>query len=137
MKKFIRVQSNINIDVTPGLLYVDMTNEDAHVPDRFRVASAWVQSRIAIREGAHLYPAVIQNWGSVKSLVKSGKLTLGTETDEGDDTAQEMYDRLDREEKKYRERTAAAKADQIRSAKSGAASSARRIAKLEEPEAEG
>ena len=142
MGKFIRVQSDVNIDVTPGLRYIDMTNEDAHVPDRFRVASAWIQSRISIRKGAHYYPAKIQNWGSVISLIDHGKITLGTECDEIPDEAEaklagEMLARLEREEAKYAERSAAAKRDQMRSARSQQARGAKRIVKLEEEESAG
>lgn len=142
MGKFIRVQSDINIDVTPGLMYIDMTNEDAHIPDRFRVASAWIQSRISIRQGAHYYPAKIKNWGSVISLVDHGQITLGTECDEIPDAeeaklAGDMLARLEREEAKYAERSAAAKRDQMRGAKSAQARSAKRIVKLEEEESAG
>ena len=119
MSKFIRIQSTKNIEVTEGLQSIDMTNRDAHVPDRFRVASAWVQTRVLIREGAGYYPAIIKDWGSVKALQKDGVLTLGEETDECDDpVANETYERVMREKEKYLQRAAAAKADAINGAKS-------------------
>ncbi len=114
MKKYIRVQSEKDIDVTEGLQSIDMTNKDAAVADRLRVASAWVQTRVPIRKGAHDYPAVIQNWPSVKSLVEHGVITLGVESDETNDAkAVEIYERYMREKQKYLDRAAAAKADAI------------------------
>lgn len=114
MKKYIRVQSEKDIDVTEGLQAIDMTNKDAAVADRLRVAGAWIQTRIPIRKGAHDYPAVIQNWPSVKSLVNCGVITLGVESDETtEEKAVEMYERYYREKQKYLDRAAAAKADAI------------------------
>ena len=119
MKKFIRIQSEKDIDVTEGLQSIDMTNKDAHVPDRLRVASAWVQTRIPIRKGAHDYPAVVQNWGSVKSLIAHGVITLGLESDTTNEPeAEAMYEKYYREKEKYLARAAAAKADAIAGAKS-------------------
>ena len=119
MAKFIRIQSTRNIDVTEGLQSIDMTNRDAHVPDRFRVASAWVQTRVAIRMGTGYYPAIIKDWGSVKALVANGTFTLGEETDEvTDPVAIETYERIAREKQKYLDRAAAAKVDAINGAKS-------------------
>lgn len=118
MSKFIRIQSNRTIEVTEGLQSIDMTNRDAHVPDRFRVASAWVQTRVLIREGVGYYPAIIKDWGSVVALQKDGVLTLGEETDECDDpNAIATYERVMREKEKYLQRAAAAKADAINGVK--------------------
>lgn len=112
MKKFIRIQSTKNIEVTEGLTGIDMTNPDAHVADRLRVASAWVQTRVLVREGIGYYPAIIKDWGSTKALVKDGVFTLGDETDDCDDPkAIETYDRVMRERKKYEDRAKEAKAD--------------------------
>ena len=121
MAKFIRIQSTRNIDVTEGLQSIDMTNRDAHVPDRFRVASAWGQTRVSIKVGAGYYPAMIKDWGSVKALVADGTFTLGEETDDVDDPAAiETYERVVKEKQKYIDRAAAAKADAINGARSTA-----------------
>lgn len=115
MKKFIRIQSEKNIEVTEGLTHIDMTNLDARVPDRLRVASAWVQSRILIRKGSGLYPAIIQTWDTVLALVKDGVLTLGFETDECDNPeAEEMYKRVERAHMDYERRLAQTEADRDR-----------------------
>lgn len=114
MKKFVRIQSEMNIEVTEGLQSIDMTNRDAHVADRLRVASAWVQSRVMIRKGAGWYPACIQDWSSVKSLVRNRVLTVGVEADECDD--QEAYAILQRVENAHRDyeaRSEAARTDSI------------------------
>lgn len=143
MKKFIRIQSTRNIEVTEGLTCIDMTNLDARVGDRLRVASAWVKSRILIRKGVGLYPAIVQEWNTVKSLVKDGTLTLGFETDECDDpAAQEMYNRVERAHKDYEMRTAQAEADRERAEESrrsfdnrDAAATANRRAATRKPKA--
>lgn len=116
MKKFIRIQSTKNIEVTEGLTCIDMTNLDARVADRLRVASAWVKSRILIRQGVGFYPAIIQEWNTVKTLVNDGTLTLGFETDECDEpAAYEMYNRVERAHRDYEMRVAQAEADRSRS----------------------
>lgn len=116
MKKFIRIQSTKNIEVTEGLTCIDMTNLDARVADRLRVASAWVKSRILIRQGVGFYPAIIQEWNTVKALVNDGTLTLGFETDECDEpAAYEMYNRVERAHRDYEMRVAQAEADRCRS----------------------
>lgn len=116
MKKFIRIQSTKNIEVTEGLTCIDMTNLDARVADRLRVASAWVKSRILIRQGVGFYPAIIQEWNTVKALVNDGTLTLGFETDECEEpAAYEMYNRVERAHRDYEMRVAQAEADRCRS----------------------
>lgn len=115
MKKFIRIQSTKNIEVTEGLTCIDMTNLDARVADRLRVASAWVKSRILIHQGVGFYPAIIQEWNTVKALVNDGTLTLGFETDDCDDpAAYEMYARVERAHHDYEMRVAQAEADRCR-----------------------
>lgn len=113
MKKFVRIQSEMNIEVTEGLQSIDMTNRDAHVADRLRVASAWVQSRVMIRKGSGVYPACIQNWDSVKALAAIGKLTVGAETDEGDAEAEEILKRVENAHRDYQMRSEAARTDSI------------------------
>ena len=114
MKKFVQIQSSKNIEVTEGLIGIDMTNKDAHVPDRLRVASAWVQTRVLVRTGQHWYPGFIQEWNSVKALVADKILTIGAESDTTDEQeAIDAYERVTREMAKREQRAAAAKADEI------------------------
>ena len=137
MSKFIRIQSERTITVTEGLQSIDMTNRDAHVPDRFRVASAWVQTSVQVKKGVGYYPAILKDWGSVKALVADGTFTLGEETDNVDDPkAIETYERVMREKQKYADRAAAAKADAA--IKSGAAvkrAGAKKVVEVEVNEA--
>lgn len=113
MKKFVKIQSDVNIEVTEGLQSIDMTNRDAHVADRLRVAPAWVQTRVMIKRGAGVYPACIQYWATVKALADNGVLTIGTETDEGDATAEETLARLEHAQAEREHRAEAAKNDSI------------------------
>lgn len=115
MKKFVRIQSEKNIEVTPDLQYIDMTNPDAHVGDRLRVAGQWIQMRVLIRKGTGLYPSCVQNWSTVKSLEKGGVLTVGEETDEcTDEETLATAHRLELAQRNYEQRKQAALADQER-----------------------
>lgn len=116
MKKFIRLQSTRNITVTPGLLNIEMTNPNAHVADRLRVASVWTQFCVKIHTGVGYYPAQIKDWGSVKALVEDGVFTLGEETDDcqgdpGAAEAEEMYNKLKEAERRAKSTARKAKAD--------------------------
>lgn len=73
----VRIQSSKTITVTKGLQHVDVTNADAHVPDRLKVSPSWQKSSILIRQGVGLYPAEIKEWNTVKALAKDGILTIG------------------------------------------------------------
>ena len=113
MKKFVKIQCDVNIEVTEGLQSIDMTNRDAHVADRLRVAPAWVQTRVLIRKGAGVYPACIQHWSTVKALAANGTLTIGAETDEGDEAAEEQLAKLERARNERENRAEAARNDSI------------------------
>ena len=108
MKKFVRVESQINVVVSAGLQSINMSNKDAHVADRLNVKSAWVGTRIMIKKGTGYYPAEIKDWASVKSLAANKKLTVGEEVDEvpNDPEATEKVDKernkLNNEIKKYK-----------------------------------
>ena len=108
MKKFVRIQSNIDIMVSAGLQTIDMSNRDAHVADRFNVKSAWVGTRVLITKGMNYYPSEIAAWDSVKALAKDKLLTIGEEVDEVPGTAEEVKkvedtkEKLTKEIKKYK-----------------------------------
>jgi hypothetical protein len=113
-RRFIRIAATKSIRVTEGLQAIDMTNRDAHIGDRFRVASAWVDTMILIKTGSNLYPVMIKNWDSVKALTKEGILTLGEETDEcNDPDTIKDYDRIKAGEAHYSEMAKAARTDAI------------------------
>ena len=85
-KDYIYIQSNISIVVTAGLQNENVTNPDAHVPDRLKVNPVWPKLRMMIKAGRHIYPKLIIEWNSVKALVKDGVLTIGEEVDSPNDT---------------------------------------------------
>ena len=77
-QKFISIQSPINITVTPGLHAQDVTNPDAHIPDRLKVQPLWPKVTVDIFQGVRNYPAEIAEWPTVKALVKDKVLTIGS-----------------------------------------------------------
>ena len=89
MKKFIRIQSSINIRVTGGLQSINATNFKSPNADRLNVKPAWTGLMCLIKEGVHYYPSEIKNWSTVKSLAESGKITIGKESDTIADKAEE------------------------------------------------
>lgn len=87
MKKFVTIHSDINITVTPGLQNKDVTNPDAHVPDRLKVSPSWSSCLVDIKKGAGVYPSEIVNWPTVKALVANKTFTIGeyVDSDEPED----------------------------------------------------
>ena len=83
MKDYVKIQSTTTIHVTPGLQYRDVTNPDAHVPDRLKVHPTWAKCVICITAGVGIYPSEIVEWDSVKALAKCNILTIGDFVDEG------------------------------------------------------
>lgn len=84
-KQFVRIQSSVTINVTAGLHNQDVTNKDAHVPDRLKVNPLWSKMTCLIREGVGIYPAMICEWPTVKALAKDAVLTIGEYLDSADD----------------------------------------------------
>lgn len=78
MAKFVQIQSDVTIRVTTGLQNKDVTNPDAHVPDRLKVNPEWPKYQVLICKGAHRYPAEIAEWASVKALAADKILTIGS-----------------------------------------------------------
>lgn len=76
MNKVIRIQSSKTITVTSGLQHKDVTNPNAHVQDRLKVAADWPKYSIQILEGVGEYPAEIADWPTVKALVACGVMTI-------------------------------------------------------------
>lgn len=89
MKDYVYIQSTISIMVTAGLQYDDVTNPDAHIPDRLKVNPVWPKLRIMIKAGRHVYPKLVTEWPTVKALVKDGILTIGEEVDSPDNAKME------------------------------------------------
>lgn len=86
MKKYVQIQSNINIVVHPGLGYNDYTKKDSDVPNRLKIAPTWPKDKVMIKKGQHLYESKITEWPSVKALEKDGVLTVGQSFDNLDGT---------------------------------------------------
>lgn len=105
MKPYIRIQSSRTITVTAGLQNNDLTNADAHIPDRLKVSACWPKATVQILEGAHVYPSVIAQWNTVKALANDGILTIGEELDSADDKVKEMADELALNMKRIEEET--------------------------------
>lgn len=95
-KAFVRIQSNATINVTMGLQNQDVTNADAHVPDRLKVNPLWPKLTVLIRQGVHWYPSEIAEWPTVKALVEDKVLTIGEFSDscEEQDETQATKDAL-------------------------------------------
>lgn len=89
MKDYVYIQSNTSIVVTAGLQNEDVTNPDAHIPDRLKVNPVWPKLRIMIKAGRHIYPSLVTQWSTVKALVKDGVITIGEEADNPNDVKME------------------------------------------------
>lgn len=87
--KMVQIQSSITIRVTCGLQNKDVTNPDAHVPDRLKVNPEWPKHQVLIRKGIKKYPAEIKTWPSVQALAKDKVLTIA---DLGDIETSELDD---------------------------------------------
>ena len=85
MKDYVKIQSNITITVTSGLQYEDVTNKDAHIPDRLKISPAWPKLTVLIEQGQHWYPGEIAEWNTVKALEEDKILTIGEFSDEIND----------------------------------------------------
>lgn len=95
MAKMVRIQSTVTISVIPGLHNKDVTNPDAHIPDRLKVSALWPKATVMVKKGVGYYPAEIAEWETVKNLVKDGVFTLGEITDDTSSKAEEDTKKLD------------------------------------------
>ena len=87
----------MNISVTPGLQAMDVTNVDAHVPDRLKINSLWAKAVVDIKQGVGRYPAYITEWNTVKALVKDEVLTIGDYTNDVSEDEKKVKTKLDAE----------------------------------------
>lgn len=94
-KDYVEISSTKTIMVTCGLQYEDVTNKDAHIPDRLKVLEKWSKFNILIREGKGVYPSAILEWQTVKALEKDGILTIGHEVEEAGEKEQELKSLVD------------------------------------------
>lgn len=74
--------------MTTGLQNKDVTNPDAHVPDRLKVNPLWPKHMVLIRQGVGFYPVEIKDWPSVKKLAEDKIITIGQEVEQEADEKQ-------------------------------------------------
>lgn len=84
-KPFIRIHSDRNITVTPGLQSTDHTLKDTAIPNRLKVSPQWSYCLVDIKKGAGIYPSEIVSWPAVKALVDKKVFTLGEYLDSDDE----------------------------------------------------
>ena len=107
MSKVIRIQSTRTIGVTCGLDCQDVTNPDAHVPDRLKVSATWPKATVLVKAGVGYYPAEIAEWPTVKALERDNIFTLGEIIEQDNKEADALEQTMDeiRPERKKRSRT--------------------------------
>lgn len=103
-KEYVIIQSKVNIKVVPGLYYEDVTNADAHVPDRLKISAVWPKMSILIKEGVGTYPSYITEWPTVKALANEKIITIGMYTDSADNEEVIAKQKLDLEIKEAEEK---------------------------------
>ena len=100
MKAYVKIQSSTTINVTAGLQCKNVTNPDAHVPDRLKVNPSWPKCTVLIREGVHWYPSEITEWPTVKALANDKILTIGEDSDKPVDNPEMSKEQFDRNKAK-------------------------------------
>lgn len=88
-KKYVRIQSTMNIAVTAGLQVQDLTDKNAPIADRLKVQAAWPKLTVLIEKGQHVYPIEIVEWETVKALENAGVLTIGEFLDDVNDAKEQ------------------------------------------------
>lgn len=100
--KLVRIQSTRTIKVTCGLQHLDVTNPDAHVPDRLKVSAEWPKCQVLIRQGVGEYPAEIIEWPTVKALVKDKIFTIGEKIDATTDEQIKEVEKFEQEKRQIK-----------------------------------
>lgn len=86
--KYVIISSTRTITVTPSIQYLNLTDENSSAENRIRVRPLWYKAAIKIKKGRGFYPAEIVEWNTVKSLAESGIFTIGSFTDNADETGE-------------------------------------------------
>lgn len=105
MKEYVYIQSTTSVMVTAGLQAENVTNPDAHVPDRLRINPNWPKLTMMIKTGRHVYPSFIVEWPTVKALVKDNVLTIGEYVDSADEKVEKKAKDIKAEMKKVKDIT--------------------------------
>lgn len=74
--KTITIQATQAVIVTPDLEVKDLTNPNSTAPNKLRAVMDWKVQPVKISQGVGEYPAIIQEWQTVKALVKAKILTI-------------------------------------------------------------
>lgn len=77
MKKYVKIQSSKNIQVTGGLSFLDLTDPKQAIPNKLKIQPLWSKEKIKLKMGSAWYPSYITEWSSVKALNKDGVITIG------------------------------------------------------------
>lgn len=93
-KPYVRISSEVNIQVTAGLQCEDVSNPNANIPDRLKVNPHWTKFVCAIRKGNNIYPSEIIDWPSVQALNAAKVITILEETDEIDERAKTQKNKI-------------------------------------------
>ena len=108
MKKFVNINSTMNIEVYPDLDAIDTTNPTAAMADRLSAKPNWVYP-ILIRTGIHYYPAEVKNWKSVKALQRKKILSVSEEVDDVPEDEKALCEEMRRKMAKVLSRTTSKK----------------------------
>lgn len=82
MKKYVFIQSDRTINVTSGLEIKDITNPSLPIKDNLKVKPLWPKTTVQILQGRHLYPSIVANFNTVKTLINNKVLTIGEFTND-------------------------------------------------------
>lgn len=108
MKKFIKINSMIDVEVYPDLGAIDATNPNAPMADRLSVKPDWVYP-VLIRKGIHSYPSEVAGWKSVKRLAEKNLLSISEGLDEPSEEDKQMCEEMSVKMKRVASRQSAKK----------------------------
>jgi len=104
MKKYVKIQSSKNIQVTGGLSFLDLTDPKAAIPNKMKVQPLWSKEKIKLKMGSAWYPSYITEWATVKALNNDGIITIGEFVDTlPDNVPEEEKDEVIQYEQKLKE----------------------------------
>ena len=92
MKKFVQISSEVDIKVVRDYAYKDLSPKGSN--QGIKVNPLWIGSEVMIKKGVGIYPSEITNWSAVKKLAAIKKITIGEETDEGTQEAEDAKARI-------------------------------------------
>lgn len=88
--RYIKIHSQINVNVTGGLQHLNMTDVNQNVGDKLKIQALWAKQMVRIAPGTSYYPEEIKNWKTVQALHKDGLITLGEIVDTLPDNIDEL-----------------------------------------------